>query len=997
MENGRVACERLCLRCGGDWAKKEIYDVKQQRLHLAQDEFDHLNNALNTLNVSRSSLCSSTSSLSTKYDPDLLKSEVAHARDRVSRLKCELEQIRTEMTCAQRGVETLTLVEQKLGGSASGLNSGGCYNISEAQAIMTELREIQRSLSSGEKERMELMQSLAKLKDDLTRLQLCNESSPDASTLSIPPVSNTASQTDLSGELMPMGNRLAELARMRLEYDAARKKIQNIQQQLADLEEKVTPGQAESDRDRLLLFQEKEQLLRELRSQRGSRQIASVQEEIKRLEQDLNDAIEISNQAIADRLKLHEEKQLLLQQLRDGLKTMTQLESQLRMLSASTLSMSSSSSLGSLSTTSSKGSLSSGLSFTDIYGGPQCISTTQDKPVDMDDLHRRVERLLRGETPSISREYSPVSSGSLAGLLYSSSNMSQGSGLGRPTTPPVSPLSEKMPPLPTPPSTRSVSAAVSDESVAGDSGVFEASNKSHNTVPDVHSDTAQIQIKLRYSISDHLLHVGIEKARNLTALNVPEGTQVYIKASLLPNDGNAALNCCTKPITDLTRPRFGENFPLPVPLNKLRTKTLQVNVWNIVHDQSRECLACAQVSLADYNPEVASLKWYNLLNFKFLQPSSTKSNPSGSTATSSALVHNNKEESSDDSTIISSQTSTLTRNQECEHNTLGPINDQLNEFNNSDDDDYNEDTDVEEEREDEESDEDLDVFYCADDEPLEQVLEISDEECLETEDKETNTECVFVPEKKVSPSKRQESKEMPSIIIKRSQTFSPVAKSQYICRLNRSDSDSAMPLYRRSSSTAMPFKRNSVERRSLRWSRPLGQGSLKHHRNSFVQAVPRTSIDLELDLQAQHTRLQSLRDEISRLKSLKTRLETAKEKGDAEIAAWVLEDAQFQNLVSQADSKSEEEKKIDKLLKKTSREIYKLRKSKAGSGKPDVISFKEKMAFFTRPNISVPILPPMENASEIESSSATDSAAVSSEASDSQRYEFPVETYGVQV
>lgn len=45
-------------------------------------------------------------------------------------------------------------------------------------------------------------------------------------------------------------------------------------------------------------------------------------------------------------------------------------------------------------------------------------------------------------------------------------------------------------------------------------------------------------------------------------------------------------------------------------------------------------------------------------------------------------------------------------------------------------------------------------------------------------------------------------------------------------------------------------------------------------------------------------------------------------------------------LYSQADSKSEEDKKIDKLLKKTSREIYKLRKSKAGSGKPDVISFK---------------------------------------------------------
>ena len=42
----------------------------------------------------------------------------------------------------------------------------------------------------------------------------------------------------------------------------------------------------------------------------------------------------------------------------------------------------------------------------------------------------------------------------------------------------------------------------------------------------------------------------------------------------------------------------------------------------------------------------------------------------------------------------------------------------------------------------------------------------------------------------------------------------------------------------------------------------------------------------------------------------------------------------------QADSKSEDDKKIEKLLKRTSREIYKLRKSKAGNGKPDIISFK---------------------------------------------------------
>lgn len=54
---------------------------------------------------------------------------------------------------------------------------------------------------SGEKEKAELMLSLAKLKDDLTRLQL-SESSPDVSTLSLPSEKlSTASQTDLSGEV----------------------------------------------------------------------------------------------------------------------------------------------------------------------------------------------------------------------------------------------------------------------------------------------------------------------------------------------------------------------------------------------------------------------------------------------------------------------------------------------------------------------------------------------------------------------------------------------------------------------------------------------------------------------------------------------------------------------------------------------------------------------------------------------------------------------------
>lgn len=44
-----------------------------------------------------------------------------------------------------------------------------------------------------------------------------------------------------------------------------------------------------------------------------------------------------------------------------------------------------------------------------------------------------------------------------------------------------------------------------------------------------------------------------------------------------------------------------------------------------------------------------------------------------------------------------------------------------------------------------------------------------------------------------------------------------------------------------------------------------------------------------------------------------------------------------------------------KLLKRTAKEIYKLRKSKSLKGELDVQSFKEKMAFFTSVRASVPI------------------------------------------
>ena len=91
---------------------------------------------------------------------------------------------------------------------------------------MEEVRKIQKSLLLGEKEKKELMHSLAQVKEDLTRLQLRQES-PDASTFNLANDRiSAASQTDLCSESFPIGAR--EMAKLRLKYDEWRKRVKAI-------------------------------------------------------------------------------------------------------------------------------------------------------------------------------------------------------------------------------------------------------------------------------------------------------------------------------------------------------------------------------------------------------------------------------------------------------------------------------------------------------------------------------------------------------------------------------------------------------------------------------------------------------------------------------------------------------------------------------------------------------------------------------------------------
>ena len=90
-------------------------------------------------------------------------------------------------------METLSRVKDKYSEESNGLT------LEEARAIKAELHQIQKSLTVGEQEKIELMKNLARLKDDLTRIQH-SDSTFDVTKQSMEKLS-TASQTDLSGEV----------------------------------------------------------------------------------------------------------------------------------------------------------------------------------------------------------------------------------------------------------------------------------------------------------------------------------------------------------------------------------------------------------------------------------------------------------------------------------------------------------------------------------------------------------------------------------------------------------------------------------------------------------------------------------------------------------------------------------------------------------------------------------------------------------------------------
>ncbi|KAB1259534.1 Protein KIBRA [Camelus dromedarius] len=1047
-------------------AQKEIYQVKQQRLELAQQEYQQLHAVWEHKLGSQVSLVSGSSS-SSKYDPEILKAEIATAKSRVNKLKREMVHLQQELQFKERGFQTLQKIDKKMS------DAQGSYKLDEAQAVLRETKAIKRAITCGEKEKKDLIKSLAMLKDGFrtdrgSHSDLWSSSSSlESSGFPLPKqYLDVSSQTDISGSFgTSSNNQLAEKVRLRLRYEETKRRIANLKIQLAKLDSEAWPGVLDSERDRLILINEKEELLKEMRfiSPRKWTQGEVEQLEMarKRLEKDLQAARDTQSKALTERLKLNSKRSQLVRELEEATRQVAALHSQLKSemgmleivkrvqrdnmfsepavlfyapggmcqaahplyvfalllprpsLSGSMQSLSSGSSPGSL--TSSRGSLaassldsSTSASFTDLYYDPfeQLDSELQSK----------VEFLLlegaTGFRPSgcittihedeVAKTQKAEAGGrlqalrSVSGTPKSMTSLSPRSSLSSPS-PPCSPLiadpllagdtflsnlefedpelSATLGELSLGSSTREryrleepgpegkqsgqvvnmaqgcslklacVSAAVSDESVAGDSGVYEASVQRLGASEAAAFDSdesevvgaARVQIALKYDEKNKQFAILIMQLSNLSALLPHQDQKVNIRAAILPCSESTTCLFRTRPLDASDTLLFNEVFWVSMSYPALHQKTLRVDVCATDKSHLEECLGGAQISLAEVcRSGERSTRWYNLLSYKYLKKQSREPKSAG------ALAATPGPESTDAVSALLEQTAVELEKRQEGRNSTQTLEDSWR---------YEEETSeneaaVDEDEDEEEEGEEEDVF-------AEKVSPDMDECPAVKVDKETNTETPAPSPTVVRPKDRRVGTPAPGPFLRgstiiRSKTFSPGPQSQYVCRLNRSDSDSS------TLSKKPPFVRNSLERRSVRMKRPSSVKSLRAER------LLRTSLDLELDLQATRTWHSQLTQEISVLKELKEQLEQAKSHGEKELPQWLREDERFRLLLRMLEKRMDRaehkgELQTDKMMRTAAKDVHRLR-GQSCKEPPEVQSFREKMAFFTRPRMNIPTL-----------------------------------------
>ncbi|XP_062457216.1 protein WWC3 isoform X3 [Rhea pennata] len=1045
-EQERMLKEYLIVAQEALNAKKEIYQIKQQRFELAQEEYQQLHKMCEDDSRSYASSFSGFST-NTKYDPYQIKAEIASRRDRLSRLKRELAQMKQELQYKEKGVETLQEIDRKM--SSAHTN----YRLDEAQAIMSELRTIKKAICTGEKERQDLMQSLAKLTDGFRNsccitdsLQDLQHNSSSLSDSCLPQQHcDACSQTDITGEFgFDDKTRLVDKVRLNWQYEEAKKRVSNIQQQLALLDNESWPGMAEADRDRLQLIKEKEALLQELQlisqQRRSPEDIARLEEEKRRLEDEIQRARATSAHGATERILLQEKRNCLLMQLEEATRLTSYLHSQLKSLSASTLTMSSGSSRGSLASSrgslaSSRGSLSS-VSFTDIYGLPQYDksdsttdygqhlrfdiipfeSLTKDVPYTDPIGHSNFNKQRRSlDTP---QSLASLSSRSSLSSLSPPSSPLDTPFLSASRDSPLAQMSEgfeEMASIGALEMIRAQTTVLGDDdtqgtsssqtsaypvdneglreigpqlinvqaggavTLRGDSGRrSERRARNEDIEEPVYSDVAgneepQIHVGFLHDSGSECLLVHVLQLKNFTSLVLKENCKIHVRVYLPPLESGTPTTYCSRSLEFQTPLIFNEVFRIPVRSSVLKLKSLQLYVCSVDHQQQEELLGIAQISLTDSESSgEMQLHWYSVQICTGSDPQRAKNKKQceESIPRSSGNVTTVKIDA------VTALLARTTAQLEAVERELAEERVKL---------EYTEEEILEMERKEDQAEAISERSWQA------ESVDSGCSNCTQTSppypepfcgdslsghmfasqagqyssgkmqppplkvDKETNTEDLFPEEVAVLPKERTSRRPRGSAFVRsstivRSQTFSPGARSQYVCRLYRSDSDSST-LPRKS-----PFVRNTLERRTLRYKQ-------QSCRSSLAELMARTSLDLELDLQASRTRQRQLNEEICALRELRQRLEDAQLRGQTDLPHWVLRDERFRNLLKEAERQTRQtkfehhqEQAAEKMLKKASKEIYQLR----GQNQKEPIqvqTFREKIAFFTRPRINIPPLP----------------------------------------
>lgn len=1046
QEQERMLKEYLVVAQEALNAKKEMYQIKQQRLELAQQEMQLFNQLTQDDNRSITSSHSGSSS-NAKYDPDQIKAEIACRRERLSRLKQELAQMRQELQYKEMGVETLQEIDRKMSSSQTN------YKLDEAQAIFSELRSIKKAISTGEKERQDLIQSLAKL--TLNFCDSINEVTNNAESLadscSVQQYTDAGCQTDLMGEFGSQeSSLLADRVKLSWQYEEAKKKMSSIQHQLAQLDSESWSGRAEADRDWdcLQLLREKETLLQELtllsQQQHSSDTLLQLQEEKRRLQDEVQRAHSAQSQGANQRILLQEKRNVLMRQLEEATRITTYLHSQLKSLSASNLTVSSSSSRGSLASSrgslaSSRGSLSS-VSFTDIYGLPQYDRTEGSSDV----LDPSFRYLLPLESHSSGSAYGPKRSHDTPQSLTSLSSRSSLSSLSPPSSPMDTPYHSAPQDCPLAQMTeeymevasrgllaeglrtqsqaqqhttlsgdgevgiaatahllegkshrdaalqgthsstgvtlrcksasrtsrraRRVSAGVNEDVLATDSGVFEAWSRSRTEeseevsfaqdVTVAVSEPVHIQIGLLYDSNSRFLLLHVLQMRNLSKASIRDRWKVFVKVHVLPMDSSRPCTYyCCKAQEPQSLLSFNESFRIPLSVGGPGAHALQFSLCTLGPLAQEELLGSAQVSLTDC---VGSTEM--LFQWLKVQIHSTENHrPEHRRLSQPNRIMDEEEEKNEGQGKL-------------EVSVVSHLEEMKKELQRSEEELERKEEPGEAVSERSWQAESVDsgcsnstafVIPCPESLCGEGICLTSGRRCLQPAernpiikvDKATNTEGVFAEPMRMRPKERtgrwgHSSPFMRSSTIVRSQTFSPGARSQYVCRLYRSDSDSST-LPKKS-----PFIRNTLERRTLRYKQ-------QSHRSSLAEQPTRTSLDLELDLQACRTRQRQLTEELAALRELKLRLEEPMQgpRSPADLPHWALRDERFRNLLREAQRQSKQtrqeqrqEEAAERRLRKASKEVLQMRGQSHKEPLP-VQTFKEKMAFFTRPRFNIPPLP----------------------------------------